>query len=84
MFDNIGTTELIVIGVVILVFFGSTKLKEVARGLGESSSEIKKAKKEFEGALTEIKTEPLDTPDLPEKKKESVDSKPKRAGGGKK
>jgi len=84
MFDNIGTTELIVIGVVILVFFGSTKLKEVARGLGESSNEIKKAKKEFEGALTEIKTEPSDTPEEPKRKKESADSKPKRVEGGKK
>ena len=49
MFSNIGASELIIIGVILVIFFGSQKLKELARGLGESSKEIKKIKKEIEG-----------------------------------
>lgn len=49
MFSNIGTSELIIIGVVLIFFFGSQKLKELARGLGESTKEIKKIKEEIEG-----------------------------------
>ncbi len=53
MFPNIGTTELIIIGIVLVIFFGSKKLNELARGLGESSKEIKKIKKEVETAFIE-------------------------------
>lgn len=49
MFSNIGTGEIIIIAIVLLFFFGSQKLKELARGLGESSKEIKKIKEEIEG-----------------------------------
>lgn len=47
MFRNIGTTEIIIIAAVILLFFGGKKLKELARGLGESTKELKKVKKEL-------------------------------------
>lgn len=53
MFPNIGTSELIIIGIILVIFFGSQKLKELARGLGESSKEIKKIKKDMETAFTE-------------------------------
>lgn len=53
MFSNIGTSELIIIGVILVIFFGSQKLKELARGLGESSKEIKKIKHEMDTAFTE-------------------------------
>lgn len=43
-----STTELIIIGVIIAVLFGSQKLVELARGAGESAKEIKKIKKEIE------------------------------------
>ena len=33
---------------VLLVLFGSKKLNELARGLGESSKEFKKVKKEYD------------------------------------
>ncbi len=48
MFSNVGTSELVVVGIVILVLFGSTKLKELARGLGEAAKEIKKIEKDIE------------------------------------
>lgn len=53
--SNIGTTELLIIAVVILVLFGGKKLSDLARGLGQSSKEIKKVKKEFKDALMEEK-----------------------------
>ena len=53
MFSNLGTTEIIIIAVVLLVLFGGKKLPELARGLGQSGKELKKAKAELEKALTD-------------------------------
>jgi len=53
MFQNIGTVEIIIIALVILVLFGGKKLPELARGLGTSGKEFKKAQKELKTALTE-------------------------------
>jgi len=53
MFGNIGTAEIVVIAVVLLLLFGGKKLPELARGLGESSRELKKAKDEFSKALSD-------------------------------
>lgn len=53
MFKNLGTTEIIIIAVVLLILFGGKKLPELARGLGQSGKELKKAKAELEKALTD-------------------------------
>ena len=53
MFKNLGTTEIIIIVVVLLILFGGKKLPELARGLGQSGRELKKAKAELEKALTD-------------------------------
>lgn len=53
MFKNIGTTEILIIAVVLLVLFGAKKLPEFARGLGESGKELKKASKELKEAIKE-------------------------------
>lgn len=53
MFRNLGTTEIIIIAVVLLILFGGKKLPELARGLGQSGKELKKAKAELEKALTD-------------------------------
>lgn len=42
---GIGTPELIVIGIVLLVLFGGKKLPELARGIGDSIKEFRKAAK---------------------------------------
>jgi len=55
MFKNIGTTEIIIIAVVLLLLFGGKKLPELARGLGESGRELKKAKAELEKSLKDVK-----------------------------
>lgn len=42
MFKSIGSTELIIIALVLLLLFGGKKLPELGKGLGESVSEFKK------------------------------------------
>ncbi len=39
---NIGPLELIIVLVVVLLLFGSTKLPKLARSIGEASQEFKK------------------------------------------
>lgn len=43
MFRNIGTTEIIIIAVILLVLFGGHKLPELGKGLGDAIKEFKKA-----------------------------------------
>jgi len=45
MFRNIGAGELAIIGLVIMILFGSSKLPEFTRSLGESAKEFKKGYK---------------------------------------
>jgi sec-independent protein translocase protein TatA len=51
MLNNIGTGELIVIVLVLLILFGGKKLPELARGMGESARELQKAKRELENSF---------------------------------
>jgi sec-independent protein translocase protein TatA len=44
----IGTTELIIIVVVVLILFGATAIPKFARSLGEAKKEFSKAMKESE------------------------------------
>ena len=46
MFHNIGTTELLIIGALVLMMFGGKKLPELARGVGDAVREFKDAAKE--------------------------------------
>lgn len=43
---HVGTTELLIIAVVLFVFFGGKKLPELSRGIADSIREFKKATKE--------------------------------------
>ncbi len=43
---GLGTTEMVLILVVVLFFFGAKKLPELARGLGKGIREFKDATKE--------------------------------------
>ena len=45
MLKNIGTTELIIIAVILLLLFGGKKLPELGRGIGDAIKEFKKATK---------------------------------------
>jgi len=43
MFKNIGTTEIIIIAVVLVILFGGKKIPEFVRSLGQSIKEFRKA-----------------------------------------
>ncbi|WP_410507068.1 twin-arginine translocase TatA/TatE family subunit [Methanosarcina hadiensis] len=61
----IGTQELLMIFGVIVLLFGAAKLPELARSMGSSVGEFKKAQKESEKSLKEFEkslTEPTPTP----------------------
>lgn len=55
LLGGLGTPELIAIFLIVFVLFGAKKLPELARGLGKSLGEFKKARAEFEDEL--LKTE---------------------------
>lgn len=48
MLRNIGTTEIIIIAVVILVLFGGKKIPELVRAMAQSIREFRTAIKEDE------------------------------------
>ena len=43
--QNIGTTEFIIIAVIVLILVGGKKIPELFKGLGEAIREFKKASK---------------------------------------
>ena len=45
---NIGTPEIIIILIVILIFFGAKKIPELAQGLGKGLREFRKAAKDIQ------------------------------------
>ena len=47
----IGTTELIIILVIVLVIFGGTKLPKLARSLGQAQREFRKNADELEESV---------------------------------
>jgi sec-independent protein translocase protein TatA len=52
---GLGYQELMIILVIVLLLFGAQKLPELARGLGKSVSEFKRAQSEEEPKVTEDK-----------------------------
>jgi len=68
--DSLGSTELLFILVVALIFFGPRKLPELARHMGKGLAEFRKASDDFkrtwerEVALETTRTEPDDNPIL--------------------
>ena len=60
-----GPTEWVLILVIVLVLFGAKKLPELARSLGQSMNEFRKAREEFDKELhqagPDLKTPPQNT-----------------------
>lgn len=52
---NISPTELAIIALILVVFFGGRMATNIARSAGESLKEIKKIKKNFVEAIDEEK-----------------------------
>lgn len=55
---SFGTTEIIIIAIIILVLFGAKRIPELAKGLGQGIQEFRKAssdiKKEIEDSSRDI------------------------------
>jgi len=45
---NLGFSELLLIGLVVLVLFGPKKIPEIARGLGKGMNEFRKAMRDVQ------------------------------------
>jgi sec-independent protein translocase protein TatA len=60
---NLGPTELIIILIIVLVLFGSSRLPKLARSMGQASKEFKKGMNEGDTSADEEK---------PEKKEDSA------------
>ena len=71
----IGMPEMIIVFIVILLLFGAKKLPELARGIGKSMGEFKKAKDEFEKELHSAQEE-AERPQIqaPQEKRQPVAS----------
>jgi sec-independent protein translocase protein TatA len=60
MFGNLGATEIVLILLVILIFFGARKIPELAQGLGKGMREFRKAAREIQDDIKEER-EKIDT-----------------------
>lgn len=49
---NFGSTELLIIALIVLVFFGARKIPELAQGLGKGIREFRKASREIQNDET--------------------------------
>lgn len=54
---SLGGQEMIFLFIIILLLFGAKKLPELARGVGKSMGEFKKAREEFEREITRSEDE---------------------------
>ena len=61
---GIGSSEIIFILFIVLLFFGSKKLPELARGLGKGLREMKEAANGIENEIKKEINEIIDTPTL--------------------
>jgi sec-independent protein translocase protein TatA len=57
-----GPTEWVLILVIVLVLFGAKKLPELARSLGQSMNEFRKAREEFDKELHQAAQDLKSTP----------------------
>ena len=48
MFGNLGTGEIILIVLIVLIFFGAKKIPELAQGLGKGLREFRKATRDIQ------------------------------------
>jgi len=70
MFGNLGFTELLVLGAIVLLIFGPKRLPELAKGLGKGIREFKKA-------LNQPDEDESSQPSLPKKTESDADDETK-------
>ena len=67
MIGGLGPSELLIIFALVMLLFGASKLPELARSMGTSMGEFKKAQKESELSLKEFESSLKDTKSESEK-----------------
>ncbi|MFM7180600.1 MAG: twin-arginine translocase TatA/TatE family subunit [Verrucomicrobiales bacterium] len=55
---NLGGPEMIIVFVLVLLLFGAKKLPELARGIGKSMGEFKRAREDFEREIHNAEVDP--------------------------
>jgi len=60
---NIGSTELIIILIIVLLLFGARRIPEIARSMGQGIREFKKATKDISNEVNASIQSPDDDPD---------------------
>jgi sec-independent protein translocase protein TatA len=61
MFENIGSAELLVVLIIVLIFFGPKRIPELARSFGKGMRKFNDAKQGFEQEVRTAMKEPLDS-----------------------
>lgn len=51
MFGNIGTGEILLILLIVLIFFGAKKIPDLAQGLGKGVREFRKAMRDVQDEI---------------------------------
>ena len=79
IFESIGTSELILIGIIALIFLGPRKLPQIAKTIGKTMADFRNTTNEFKSTWQrevnfEEEERALKTGELPEKQVVRVDS----------
>ncbi len=70
---GLGGQEMVLVFLVVLLLFGAKKLPQLARGIGKSAGEFKRARAEFENEITRAESETAKS-DEPVAKSKTEDS----------
>jgi sec-independent protein translocase protein TatA len=65
MFENIGGSELLVVLLVVLIFFGPKKMPEMGKNIGKGIREFKKAMRDIQDDVEKSMKEPAAPPPPP-------------------
>jgi sec-independent protein translocase protein TatA len=68
----LGTSEIVVIAVVVLILFGAKKVPELMKGVGTGIKEFKKASRDVQDEIERAANEPPTPPPTPKKPAETV------------
>jgi sec-independent protein translocase protein TatA len=74
LFSMLGSTEILVIAVVVLVLFGAKKVPELMKGVGTGIKEFKKASRDVQDELERAVQEPPTPPTPPPAPKPAQDT----------
>lgn len=68
---NLGGPEMMLIFLVVLLLFGAKKLPQLARGIGKSTGEFKRARDEFEREIKNAEVGAIDSVETTKNQKSS-------------